>query len=130
RFGTGSVNTGRKGAWQGWLTYFVAISLGITVSRWLIACRILWPDAVVKTAWCLLAVGLIIRWYFVIEHQRDWVGILLIVLALSLSTLNWASALIIFIPCLAITGWRMRMTAKVPAEKTQAGENVVGDVWR
>jgi protein-S-isoprenylcysteine O-methyltransferase Ste14 len=41
---------------------------------------------------------------------------MLALLGLSLSFLNWASALIVFIPCFAVNQWRIRIEEKALAE--------------
>ena len=118
-----------------WLVYLSAIALGVVAAHRLRACELPWPKLVFGFGSCLFVLGLALRWYSIIhlgrffttnvaisaDHQLidtgpyqlvrhpSYTGSLLAALGFSLSLENWASLLIIFVPCCAVTLWRIHI---------------------
>jgi protein-S-isoprenylcysteine O-methyltransferase len=118
-----------------WLVYLFAIALGIVAAYRLHECELPWPMPVLEFGCCLLVLGLALRWYSIIHLGRffttdvaiakdhylidtgpyrfvrhpSYTGNLLAVLGFTLSFANWASMLIIFAPCCAVTLWRIHI---------------------
>jgi protein-S-isoprenylcysteine O-methyltransferase len=118
-----------------WLVTLTAVALGIIAAYRLPACGLPWPKRVVEVSVVLFMVGLTLRWYSIIhlgrfftvnvaiskDHQLiesgpyqfvrhpSYTGSLLAVLGFCLSFHNWASLLIIFVPCCAVTLWRIHI---------------------
>jgi protein-S-isoprenylcysteine O-methyltransferase len=112
-----------------------AIALGILASYLLRECAIPWPRHVLGFGLCLFVLGLALRWYSIFHLGRffttnvaiakdhhliesgpyhflrhpSYSGNFLAVLGFTLSFTNWASFLIIFVPCIVVTMWRIRI---------------------
>lgn len=125
-----------------WLVTLTAIALGIGAAYRLHACNLPWPKLVFGFGFCLFVLGLALRWYSIIylgrffttnvaisadHHLIDsgpyqfvrhpsYTGSLLATLGFSLSLENWASLLIIFVPCCAVTLWRIHIEEEALVE--------------
>jgi protein-S-isoprenylcysteine O-methyltransferase len=142
RSGKNAVSKDRHSLGLIWLVTLTAIAAGIVAAYKLYWCRLPWPETWVTVSCWLFAVGLALRWYAILYLGRffttnvaiaadhcvvdtgpyrfvrhpSYAGAMLALLGLSLSFLNWASALIIFIPCFAVNQWRIRIEEKALAE--------------
>jgi len=119
--------------WSGLVTWIhlIVVALGIVAALRLPAARASWPGSVVPVAVFLLGLGLALQWYACIQPlvlakanaagsaedrlivryrfiRNLSVGGLLAMIGLSLSFQNWASLLIMSVPCCAVTLWRIR----------------------
>ena len=98
-------------------------------------CALPWPKLVLGVGGGLVGLGLALRWYAIIHLGRffttnvaiaadhhlvdtgpyrfvrhpSYTGSLLAALGFSVSIGNWASLLIIFVPCCAVTLWRIHI---------------------
>jgi protein-S-isoprenylcysteine O-methyltransferase len=121
-----------------WLVNLVAIAFGVVAAYRLYWCRLPWPQACLDAGCCLFVLGLALRWYSIIYLGRffttnvaitadhrvidtgpyrfirhpSYAGALLALLGFCLSFQNWASLLIIFIPCFAANRWRVHIEEK------------------
>ena len=121
-----------------WVVNLAAIALGVFAAYRLYWCRTPWPQAFLDAGYGLFVLGLALRWYSIIYLGRffttnvaiaadhriidtgpyryirhpSYAGALLAILGLCLSFQNWASALIIFIPCFAANHWRIHIEEK------------------
>ena len=93
------------------LMHLIVVALGVFAAIRLPAAGVSWPG-VMPVAVLLLVVGLALQWYSVIRSAGSVkliaVGGLVAMIGLSLSFKNWASFLIMCVPCLAVTLWRIR----------------------
>ncbi len=122
-----------------WVVRLLAIALGIIASFRLSAYAMPWPKQFFQVGCALFVLGLILRWYAIIYLGRffttnvaiakdhslidsgpyrfirhpSYTGDLLITLGFALIFTNWASLLIIFVPCCAAMLWRIRVEESV-----------------
>ena len=122
-----------------WLVYLFVIPLAIFAAYHLPGCRLPWPEFVAGLGVGLFVLGSILRFYSIIHLGRfftvnvaiaadhrlvvtgpyrfarhpSYSGAMLAAFGFALSFQNWASVLIIFIPCCAVMGWRMHIEEKV-----------------
>jgi protein-S-isoprenylcysteine O-methyltransferase Ste14 len=132
-----------------WLVKSAAVTVGIIAAYRLRSCRLPWPTTAREIGYCLFVLGLALRWYAVIYLGRffttnvaiatdhrvidtgpyrlirhpSYAGSLLLVFGFSLSIGNWASLLIIFAPCCAVTLWRIHV-------EEQALTGALGQAYR
>jgi len=125
-----------------WLVNLTAVALGIVAADRLHECKLPWPKLVLEFGCCLFVVGLALRWYSIIHLGRfftvnvaiaadhhlvdsgpyhfvrhpSYTGSLLVVFGFALSFQNWASLLLIFVPCCAATLWRIHIEEKALVE--------------
>jgi len=118
-----------------WLVNLLAITLGVVAAYRLPGCALPWPKLVLGVGGGLVGLGLALRWYAIIHLGRlfttnvaiaadhhlvdtgpyrfmrhpSYTGSLLAALRFSVSIGNWASLLIIFVPCCAVTLWRIHI---------------------
>jgi protein-S-isoprenylcysteine O-methyltransferase len=118
-----------------WLVTLSAIALGIVAAHRLRGCALPWPNLVLGVGGGLLGLGLALRWYAILHLGRlfttnvaiaadhhlvdtgpyrfvrhpSYTGSLLAVLGFSVSIGNWASLLIVFVPCCAVMLWRIHV---------------------
>ena len=118
-----------------WLVNLAAIALGVVASYRLPSCQLAWSTLLVGLGCCLFVLGLALRWYSIIHLGRfftvnvaiandhrlidsgpyyfvrhpSYAGNLLAVVGFSLSFQNWASILLIFVPCCAVILWRIHI---------------------
>lgn len=118
-----------------WLVTLSAILLGGAAAYCFRSCQLPWSRPVVVFSFCVFALGLVLRWYSIIhlgrfftvdvaiapDHQLvasgpyrfirhpSYAGSLLIKFGFALSFLNWVSFLVIFVPCCAVTLWRIHV---------------------
>lgn len=142
RSGKSAVSRDRHSLELIWLVYLAAIALGIVAAYQLHTCQMPWPKVALETGYCLFALGLILRWYAIIYLGRfftanvaiaadhrvidtgpyryirhpSYTGGLLALFGFCLSFQNWASLLIIFIPCFAVTRYRIHIEEKALLE--------------
>ncbi len=122
-----------------WVVRLLAIALGIIISFQLSACEMPWPKHFFEIGCGLFVAGLVLRWYAIIylgrffttniaiakdHHLIDsgpyrfirhpsYTGDLLITLGFALTFANWATLLIIFLPCCAVILWRIHVEEAV-----------------
>jgi protein-S-isoprenylcysteine O-methyltransferase len=118
-----------------WLVYLTAIFLGIFASAHLQACELPCHRQIAIVSFVLCFLGVAFRWYAIVHLGRffttnvaiaknhrvvdtgpyrfirhpSYTGALLAAFALGLSFGNWAVLLIIFLPILTATCWRMHV---------------------
>jgi protein-S-isoprenylcysteine O-methyltransferase len=118
-----------------WLVTLTAIALGIVAANRLPSCGLPRPRLVLGVGGCGFALGLVLRWYSIIHLGRfftvnvaiakdhrlvdtgpyrlirhpSYAGNLLAVFGFALTFQNWASLLIVFAPCCAVTLWRIHI---------------------
>jgi len=118
-----------------WLVTLSAVALGIAAASRLPACELRPSKLFHGTGFLLFVSGLALRWYSIIhlgrfftvnvaisaDHQLvdsgpyhflrhpSYTGSLMAVIGFALSLRNWASLLIIFVPCCAVTLWRIHI---------------------
>lgn len=116
-----------------WLVYLFAIPLAVVAAYHLPECRISWPKWVAGLDAGLFVLGLVLRFYSIIHLGRfftvnvaiaadhrlvttgpyrfvrhpSYTGAMLAAFGFALSFQNWASLLIIFIPCCVVMRWRI-----------------------
>jgi protein-S-isoprenylcysteine O-methyltransferase Ste14 len=127
------------------LMYLTVVALGVFVALQLPAARALWPGIVFQMAVFLFGLGLALQWYACIQPllsvkanvagsaedrlivryrfiRNLSVGGLLAMIGLSLSFENWASLLIMCVPCCALTLLRIR-AARTDGKNRPRNEN-------
>jgi protein-S-isoprenylcysteine O-methyltransferase len=132
---TGAVSKDRHSLGIIWLVTLTAVALGVVAAFQLPFCRL--PASRLATAIScgLLIVGVALRWYAILylgrfftvnvaihaDHQvvdsgpyrfirhPSYTGSLLTVLGFSMIVNNWASFVIIVLPCVAVTLWRVQV---------------------
>jgi protein-S-isoprenylcysteine O-methyltransferase len=118
-----------------WLVNLSAIALGVGAAYRFHGCDMPWPTLVLGFGYCLLVLGLALRWYAIFHLGRfftsnvaiakdhclidtgpyrfvrhpSYTGSLLAALGFTLSFTNWASIPIIFVPYCAVTLWRIHV---------------------
>ena len=138
RSGQNAVSKDRHSLQLIWIVFLTSIAAGTVAAYQLHGCRIPWPRYSLWTGCCLFALGMAFRWYSIFYLGRfftanvaiasdhrvvdtgpyrfirhpSYTGSLAMLLGLSLSYQNWASLLIIFIPCFAVTRWRIHIEEK------------------
>jgi protein-S-isoprenylcysteine O-methyltransferase len=116
-----------------WLVYLFTIPLAIVAAYHLPECSIPWPQWLPGLGFGLFALGLVLRFYSIMHLGRfftvnvaiatdhrlvsagpyrfvrhpSYTGAMLAAFGFALSFQNWASLLIIFIPCCAVMRWRI-----------------------
>lgn len=142
RSGKNAVSKDRHSMELIWLAYLTSIALGIIAAYRLHGCQLPWPQIALETGYCLFVFGLALRWYSIIHLGRfftanvaiaadhhivdtgpyrfvrhpSYTGGLLALFGFCLSFQNWASLMIIFIPCFAVTRWRIHIEEKALLE--------------
>lgn len=142
RSGKNTVSKDRNSLVIIWLVYGIAIWFGVFAAYRLYQCRMPWPNACLDAGYVVFALGTLLRWYAIIYLGRfftanvaiasdhrvidtgpyryvrhpSYAGAMLAMLGFCLSFQNWASALIIFIPCFAVNQWRIRIEEKALTE--------------
>jgi protein-S-isoprenylcysteine O-methyltransferase len=122
-----------------WLVTLTAVVLGFVAAHRLPAFEVPWRQICRQVGVCLFVPGLALRWYSIVHLGRfftanvaiaadhrvidsgpyrflrhpSYAGSLLAVFGFSLSFHNWASLLIIFVPCCAVTLWRIHIEEQV-----------------
>ncbi len=112
-----------------------AVAFGIAAAYRLPQCALPWPDRERELGCVLFFPGMALRWYAIIHLGRffttnvaiandhylvdsgpyrfvrhpSYTGSMLAVLGFLLTMANWASLLIIFVPILAVTLWRIHI---------------------
>jgi protein-S-isoprenylcysteine O-methyltransferase len=118
-----------------WLVNLSAVAVGVAAAYQLPECRLPWPKLVLEFGFVIFVLGMALRWYSIIHLGRffttnvaiahdhylidtgpyrfvrhpSYSGSLAAVLGFTLSLANWASMLIIFVPCCAVTLWRIHI---------------------
>ncbi len=118
-----------------WLVILSAAALGAVAAGRLRSCELHFSGFVSAFVFWFFVLGLVLRWYSIIHlgrfftvnvaisanHQLvdsgpyhfirhpSYTGSLMAVLGFALSLQNWASLLIIFVPCCAVTLWRIHI---------------------
>jgi protein-S-isoprenylcysteine O-methyltransferase len=118
-----------------WAVNLAAIALGVVAAYQLPGCRVSFPGPALHVISGLFVFGLVLRWYAIIHLGRfftvnvaiakdhrvvdtgpyrfvrhpSYTGALLAVLAFTMTFENWAAELIIFVPCCAVTLWRIHV---------------------
>lgn len=125
-----------------WLVSMIFIPLGVMAAYWFQGCYLPWPGLALKTGYGLFVVGMLIRWqaifylgrffttnvaiasdhrvidtgpYRYIRHP-SYAGSMIQLAGFCLSFNNWASMLIIFIPCFLVNHWRIHVEEKALLE--------------
>jgi protein-S-isoprenylcysteine O-methyltransferase len=135
RSGKNAVSKDRHSLPLIWIVYFTSIFFGIAAAYVLHSCKMPWPQYFLWFGYCLFVPGLAFRWYAIIYLGRfftanvaiasdhrvidtgpyrfirhpSYTGSLVATLGFCLSFQNWASLLIIFLPCLAVMLWRIHI---------------------
>jgi len=125
-----------------WLVNLAAVALGIFAAYRLHNCRIPYSELTLRVAVVLFSVGLTLRWWAIIHLGRffttnvaiakdhhvvdtgpyrfirhpSYTGSLMAVFGFALSFHNWATFLIILIPCYAVTLWRIHVEEQALTE--------------
>ncbi len=118
-----------------WLVILSAVALGVAADYRLSACRFPRSELVIAIACCLYIFGIALRWYSIVYLGRfftinvaiakdhyvvdsgpyylvrhpSYTGLLLVVLGFALSFHNWASLLLVFLPCCAVMLFRVQI---------------------
>jgi protein-S-isoprenylcysteine O-methyltransferase len=142
RSGKNAVSKDRNSLTIIWVVYGIAIFFGVFAAYHLYQCRLPWPDLCLDIGYIAFVLGTLLRWYSIIYLGRffttnvaiasdhrvidtgpyryirhpSYAGAMLALLGFSLSFQNWASALIIFIPCFTVNQWRIRIEEKALSE--------------
>ena len=142
RSGKNAVSKDRHSLPLIWVVYLSVIALGVVASYRLYQCRVPWPGLTLGMGLVLFVLGLALRWYAIIYLGRfftanvaiasdhrvvdtgpyrfvrhpSYTGSLIALAGFCLSFQNWASMLIIFIPCLAVTLWRIHVEEQALVE--------------
>ena len=142
RSGKGAVSKDRHSLQIIWIVYLASIGCGIAAAYRLPECRLPGPQYFLWAGYGLFVLGTALRWYAIIYLGRfftanvaiagdhrvidtgpyrfirhpSYTGGLTAILGLGLSFQNWASLLIVFIPCLAVMLWRIHLEEKVLSE--------------
>ena len=132
---SGAVSKDRHSLGIIWLVTLTAVALGIVAAYQLPFCRLPASRESTVIACGLLILGAALRWYAILylgrfftvnvaihsDHQvvdsgpyhfirhPSYTGSLLTMVGFSMSLNNWASFVIILLPCLAVTLWRIRV---------------------
>jgi hypothetical protein len=132
RFSSKTIGRSQRSGFVTWL-HLIVVALGVFAALRLPAARASWPG-IIPLALFLFGLGLALQWYACIRPlvlakanaaglaedrliaqyhfiRNLSVGGLLAMIGLSLSFLNWASLLIMCVPCCAVTRWRIRAAA-------------------
>lgn len=142
RSGKNAVSKDRHSLQLIWIVYLTAIAAGTFAAYQLRGCQMPWPRYSLWVGCCLFALGIVARWYSIFYLGRfftanvaiasdhrvvdtgpyrfirhpSYTGSLIMLLGLCLSYQNWASLLIIFIPCFVVTRWRIHIEEKALLE--------------
>jgi len=142
RSGKNAVSKDRYSLGIIWLVNGLAIVSGIFAVHQFHQCRLPWPNTCLELGYCLFVLGLALRWHAIIYLGRffttnvaiaadhrvidtgpyrfirhpSYAGGLLALFGFCLSFQNWASLLIIFIPCFAVNHWRIHIEEKALLE--------------
>jgi protein-S-isoprenylcysteine O-methyltransferase len=118
-----------------WVVALAAITLGIVAAYRLPACRLPHPKLVAEIGAGLFVAGVVLRWYAIIHLGRffttnvaiaadhrvvdtgpyrwlrhpSYTGALVAEFGFGLTFQNWASLLLIVVPCCAVTMWRIHI---------------------
>ncbi|CAN5369384.1 phosphatidylethanolamine N-methyltransferase family protein [soil metagenome] len=125
-----------------WMVDTGAIVLAVLCAYKLPSLRVPKPEDFLKAGYCLFASGLALRWYSIVYLGRffttnvaiaadhrvidsgpyglmrhpSYTGLLIAVLGMGLSFLNWASLVLVFVPFCAVLMWRIRIEEQALAE--------------
>jgi protein-S-isoprenylcysteine O-methyltransferase len=122
-----------------WLVNLAAVALGITAAYKLPQYALPWPERARELGCVLFIAGMALRWYAIIHLGRffttnvaiakdhhlvdsgpyrfvrhpSYTGSMMAVIGFLLTMANWATLLIIFVPIIAITLWRIHIEEEV-----------------